>query len=234
MIGSEQSKAADEPVRETDKSVKFWDRIAERYANSPVKDETSYQKKLEVTRDYLQPHMDILEIGCGTGSTAIVHAPFVKHIRAIDISPKMIEIASGKAQAGNVDNVTFEVSTVAALDVADESVDVVLGLSVLHLLEDREEVITKVYTMLKPGGVFVTSTACLGDKMRFFKFIGPVGRWLGLIPLVKVFTAKELELSFTDAGYDIDYQWRPNKGMSVFIVAKKTAQESDKNRTFNI
>jgi hypothetical protein len=50
-----------------------------------------------------------------------------------------------------------------------------------------------------------------------------------LIPLVKVFTSKELENSLNDAGFTIDYHWQPNqstrKGVftlkGVFIVAKK-------------
>ena len=75
---------------------RFWDKIADRYAKKPVSDEAAYQKKLRVTRDYLRPDMDVLEFGCGTGSTAITHAPFVKHIQAIDISSRMIEIAHGK------------------------------------------------------------------------------------------------------------------------------------------
>ena len=43
--------------------------------------------------------MEVLEFGCGTGGTAIIHAPYVKHIRAIDISGNMIAIAKGKAEA---------------------------------------------------------------------------------------------------------------------------------------
>jgi len=202
-------------------SARFWDRVAERYARSPVADEAAYRKKLQVTQDYLRPDMEVLEFGCGTGSTALIHAPHVKHIRAIDISSKMIEIARGKADAGRVDNVTFEVSTIEAFDVADETFDAVLGLSILHLLEDKEAVIAKVHRMLKPGGVFVTSTACLGDTMKFFKLIGPIGAFLGLIPTVKVFTRQELEDSITDAGFSIDHRWQPGKGKAVFIVAKK-------------
>ena len=53
-------------------SSKFWDRIAARYARKPVADEAAYRRKLAVTRDYLAPDMDVLEFGCGTGSTAIV------------------------------------------------------------------------------------------------------------------------------------------------------------------
>jgi cyclopropane fatty-acyl-phospholipid synthase-like methyltransferase len=48
---------------------KFWDRMAERYAKRPVANEDAYRKKLEVTRSYLEPDMQVLEFGCGTGST---------------------------------------------------------------------------------------------------------------------------------------------------------------------
>ena len=80
-----------------DQSTKFWDRIADRYSKQPIADEAAYEKKLRITREYFRPDMEVLEIGCGTGSTAIVHAPYVKHIQAIDLSSKMIEIAHAKA-----------------------------------------------------------------------------------------------------------------------------------------
>ena len=160
-------------------------------------------------------------MGCGTGSTAISHAPYVKHIRAIDASAKMLEIALGRAGAQHIENVTFERTAIDDLCVQDQSVDVVLGLSILHLLEDKAAVIARVYKMLKPGGVFVSSTTCLGDSMRFFKFIAPIGKRLGLMPLVKVFSQKELQDSLTDAGFEFDYLWQPGKGKAMFIVAKK-------------
>jgi ubiquinone/menaquinone biosynthesis C-methylase UbiE len=205
-----------------DQSAKFWDRIAERYSKRPVADEAAYQNKLQVTREYFRPDMEVLEFGCGTGSTAITHAPHVKHIQAIDISSKMIEIAQGKADAEDIENVTFKRSTIEEFSVPDQALDAVLGLSILHLLENKEEVIAKVHRMLKPGGIFVTSTACIGDMMKFFKFVAPIGKFLGLMPLVKVFTKRELEDSLTDAGFQIDYQWQPGKNKAVFIVAKKS------------
>jgi ubiquinone/menaquinone biosynthesis C-methylase UbiE len=212
-----------------DQSAKFWDRIAERDSRRPVADEAAYQKKLQVTREHFHPDMEVLEFGCGTGSTAITHAPHVKHIQAIDISSKMIAIAQGKADANNVVNVTFRQSTIDEFSVSDQTFDAVLGLSILHLLDNKEETIAKIYRMLKPGGIFVTSTVCLGDSMmRFLKPIVPVGRFFGLMPLVKVFTAKELEHSVTDAGFEIDYKWQPSKDKAVFIVAKK-AERADKN-----
>lgn len=202
---------------------KFWDRFAVRYSKSPIADQESYEKKLQITRKYLRSGMEILEFGCGTGSTAILHAPYVKHIHAIDASPRMIEIAQGKADAENVRNITFEQSAIDGFSGADESLDAVLGLSILHLLDNKEEVIAKVHKMLKAGGVFVSSTACLGGTMKFLKIILSIGRCIGLLPLVKFFTSTELEKSLTDAGFGIDYQWQPGKGKSVFIVAKKAA-----------
>ena len=202
-------------------SDKFWDRKAEGYAKSPVSDEETYQRELSETQSFFTPDMQVLEFGCGTGSTAILHTPYVKHIHATDISPKMIEIAQGKAAAENIENVTFECASIDTCSVPYQSLDAVMGHNILHLVANKEEVIAKVHKILKPGGTFVTSTACIGDTMKFFKIIVPVGRFFRLIPLVKVFTTEELVGSLTGAGFTIDHQWSPGKGNAVFIVAKK-------------
>lgn len=210
-----------------DRSSRFWDRIAERYSRRPVADEASYQKKLAITREYLRPEMEVLEFGCGTGSTALVHAPHVKHLHAIDVSSRMIEIARGKAEAAGVENLSFECAEIDSFRAPESRYDAVMGLSILHLVADREKVIAKVHEMLKPGGLFVTSTPCLGDTMKFFKIVGPIGAFLGLIPRVSVFTADELEHSMTGTGFAIDYEWQPARGKAVFLVTKKAGGEAD-------
>lgn len=200
---------------------RFWDRHAKGYAKRRVADEAAYQKKLKMTQDYLKPDMKVLEFGCGTGTTAIIHAPFVRHINAVDISKKMLQIAQAKADSGNVKNVTFEQSSIDDVNATDAAYDAVMGHSILHLLENKEAVIAKIYRILKPGGVFVTSTACLGGTMPVLKVILPIGRFFGLLPLVKFFTAEELEGNLTDAGFRIDHQWQAGKSKAVFIVATK-------------
>ena len=159
----------------------FWDRHAAGYAKRPVADEAAYQRKLKVTQDYLKPEMEVLEFGCGTGTTSIIHAPFVRHIRAIDISKKMLGIAQAKAESGHVKNISFEQSSIDDLNATDATYDAVMGHSILHLLENKEAVIAKVYRMLKPGGIFVTSTACLGGTMPLLKIVLPIGRYFGLV-----------------------------------------------------
>lgn len=202
-------------------SPKFWDRIADRYARQPIADQAAYQRKLEVSREYFRPDMNVLEFGCGTGGTALLHAPYANHIRATDISPEMIAIAEAKRLEAKTQNVRFEVGAVETLSVPDGSVDAVLGLSILHLLQDKDAAIAKVHRMLKPGGVFISSTACLGDTMKFFKLIAPIGHVLGLIPMVKVFTSEHLKTALTTAGFEIEHAWQPGRGKALFVVARK-------------
>ena len=204
-----------------DREAKFWNKLADKYSRRPISDEVSYEKKLETTRQYFQPDMEVLEIGCGTGTTAIAHAPFVKHILATDLAPRMIEIANEKASAAGIDNVTFEASSVDALDVPDASLDAVMAHNLLHLLEDRRRAIEDIHRMLRPGGVFVSSTACIGDMALPLRFIVPIGRFLRLFPLVKVFSAADLKDDLESAGFDIDYEWQPKKNAAVFIVCRK-------------
>lgn len=204
-----------------DREARFWNKLADRYSRRPISDEATYEKKLEITRQYFHPDMHVLEIGCGTGTTAIAHAPYVKHILATDLAPRMIEIARDKARDAGIDNVTFEVSSVDALDVPDGSIDAVMAHNLLHLLDDRDAAIADIHRMLKPGGVFVSSTACIGDLTPLLRLIVPIGRFLRLFPLVKSFSAADLKRSLDNAGFDIDHEWQPRKNAAFFVVCRK-------------
>lgn len=204
-----------------DRETAFWNKLADKYAQRPIADEASYEKKLEITRKHLRPGMEVLEIGCGTGSTAIAHAPYVGHIRATDLSTRMVEIARDKAKAAAIDNVSFDASSVEGLDVSDASLDAVMAHNILHLLENWERAIAEIHRMLKPGGVFVSSTACIRDMMFLFRLIVPVGRALRLFPLVKVFSVAELTGKLEKTGFEIEYEWQPKKNAAVFIVCRK-------------
>lgn len=200
---------------------KFWDRLSDKYAGLPITHEDDYQTKLAATRAYLRPEMRLLEFGCGTGGTAITHAPHVAHIRAIDFSERMLEKARTKAREAGIENVSFERADITTLPFPDAPYNMVLGLSILHLLDDPDAVIAKVYDMLVPGGHFVTSTACLGDTMRVMKLVAPIGRALGKLPRLNVMTHEELAAKFTRAGFEIVHRWHPARDRAVFIIGRK-------------
>jgi ubiquinone/menaquinone biosynthesis C-methylase UbiE len=205
------------------KSDKYWDKIAERYAKSTIADEDTYQRKLTETQSFFEPNMRILEFGCGTGTTAIHHAPHVQHVDATDISENMLEIGRGRAREAGVDNITFTCGTLADFNAEDASLDAVLGLNVIHLVPNRQAVLAEVARILKPGGIFVSSTACLGHSvLRFIKLVAPLGKMLGLMPDVFIMTEEELAAEITRAGFTIERQWHHGKsGIGVFIIARK-------------
>jgi ubiquinone/menaquinone biosynthesis C-methylase UbiE len=201
------------------KPVRIWDFFAKRYAKQPIADEASYQEKLKLTQAYLRPDSEVVEFGCGTGSTAMVHAPRVKHILATDLSSKMLEIARTRADAQGITNITFRQVAVEDLEVPRESKDVVMAHNILHLLEDKEAAIAKAFAVLRPGGVFVTSTVCLSESAKGFRLVAPLARFLGV--LVHFFTAEELEAAFVAAGFEIHHSYRPDLTKALFLVGKK-------------
>lgn len=201
-------------------SPAFWNLIAKFYSKQTIADEAAYEKKLKITQDYFKPDMELLEFACGTGTTAIIHAPYVKHIRAIDFSEKMIAIAKSKAATKNIDNITFEQNRIEELDTKSESFDVIMGHSILHLLKDKDAVIKKVFKLLKPGGLFVSSTICVGDTKGPFRYVAPYLKFIGL-PWLSVFNAEQLIESFKKTGFKIEHQWSPGKDKALFVIAKK-------------
>lgn len=205
------------------KAHKFWDRIANKYSKQPISDEDAYQHKLNITRDYLRPDMQVLEFGCGTGNTAIRHAPFVSHIHGIDISQKMLAHANDNASAAGVGNVTFEVAGIDSFQRPEQSFDMILAMNILHLLNDKDAVMSRVYKLLKPGGFFISSTTCLGENLKYLKLIAPLAKATGLLPILSFFTPAQLVQSHNDAGFELDQRWQKKRGAAVFIVAKKPA-----------
>ena len=205
------------------REARFWDKRAKKYSQRPVAAQASYEKKLDITRSYFTPNSEVLEIGCGTGSTALAFAANVKHILATDISPEMIGIARDKAKAAQIENISFETRAVDDQGIPESRYDVIMAHNLLHLLKDPEAAIVAACRGLKPGGVFVTSSACIGDMSWYFRILAPVGHFLRLFPLIQVFTQTQLKQSHIEAGFEIDQEWLPKKNAAVFIVAIKSA-----------
>ena len=204
------------------KAVEFWDARAESYAKSSMGNEEVYKEKLETTQRYFDADSQVFEFGCGTGTTALHHAPFVQKVVATDISSNMIEIARKKAVAANITNVEFQCSTLEDFEAVDASFDVVMAHNILHLLEDPEQAIKICYRLLKPGGVFVTSTACLGDSFSSWRVLLIVGKILRKVPYVNVLKRETLLRYLKHAGFKVDLEWNRKK-QAAFIILKKPA-----------
>jgi len=180
------------------KTEKIFDMSANTYDKTEGKRfEPIHIKALENTKKYLKGSDIVLDYGCATGTKALELADKVAQVHGIDISSKMIETATKKAAERKIDNVGFTQATLFDERYARESFDVILASAILHLLENRREVVQRITQLLKPRGLFISSTTCLAEKMTFemkFKFL-PVlllGK-TGLVPSIKRFKFSELE-----------------------------------------
>ncbi|NNE50303.1 MAG: class I SAM-dependent methyltransferase [Altererythrobacter sp.] len=160
-------------------------------------------------------------IGCGTGGTAITHARHVAHVTATDVSGKMLEFAKKNAAEAGIDNVTFSATSIESFEAPDGSFDAVLMLSLLHLLENPGAALDKARRLLKPGGLLITSTACLRDNMRWFGMIAPVGVAMGLIPKVQMISEDELRGEIADRGFACLEEFSQGDNRTYFQIARK-------------
>jgi ubiquinone/menaquinone biosynthesis C-methylase UbiE len=201
---------------------KFWDRIANRYAKSPVKNMDAYNKTLERTRAHLSKDDNVLEVACGTGTTALILADSVKHITAIDISSNMVAIAEGKARDQDAKNVSFVHATLDNDKFDKGPYDAILAFNFLHLLSDLPATIGKVHQLLKPGGLFVSKSLCMGENAKLWlKLLIPFQK-LGLIPDFKLLKIDELEGLISQENFEIlETGNYPADPPSRLIVAKK-------------
>ena len=206
-------------------TAEFWDNIAEKYSRSPISDMDAYEYTLGRTRTYLSPDDRVLEVGCGTGSTALLLAENVAEITASDISENMIAIAQNKAQEQQNANVHFVASDVFGAALDDGPYDAVLALNLLHLLEDPRAAIQRLHGLLKPGGFFISKTVCQPGagsslKFRLMKMAIPVMQWMGKAPYVNFMAIRELEELITSEGFDI-VETGNFPPPSRFVVARK-------------
>lgn len=201
--------------------AKFWDKAARKYAATPIKDMTAYEDTLERARHYLTPDDHVLEVGCGTGTTALTLSKSVRSITATDVSQQMLAIAEGKRRDQAISNVTFVPSEIMK-PVAGAPFDAICAFSILHLVDDLPETLMHLRDQLKPGGYVISKTACLREMNRFIPLVVKVMKVFGKAPDVLIFSAEELENSFRRTGFEIvEAGYFGANTHARFVVARK-------------
>lgn len=204
-------------------NIAFWDKVAERYAAMPIGNQEAYEQTLERVADHLNGSDRVVEVGCGTATTALTLAPKVARMLATDASAEMVRIGRETAQAQGVENI--EIVQAASNDgrLATGAHDVVMAFSLLHLVDDLDATLGHVAAMLRPGGLFISKTPCL-RAMWYLRPVLPVLRVLGKAPGGMAFLRPEtLEAAMRRAGFEIvesgDYPAKtpPRR----FVVARK-------------
>lgn len=203
------------------KSEKFWDNRAKYFEGQEGK-ELKYNKAVEKTKEFLKASDVLLDFGCGTGLIANELAKTVKEVKGIDISTKMIDFAKKNATKLKIENVYFSKATIFDDNYKNETFDVITAYSVLHLLEDSGQINQRINELLKPGGLFISETPCLGQKKTFVSMVISLLSKTKLFPRVKSLKFSELEDLIKKKNFQIiEVQEFQDTVPNYFIVAKK-------------
>jgi len=128
-------------------------------------DDDAFTKKLHASRTaahqaafflpYLQPGMDLLDCGSGSGSITVGLAQVIApgQVTGIDISEAEVARAREKAAAEGIANLRFEVGNVYKLAFPAESFDALFAHNVLEHVSEPLKALQEMHRLLKPGGV---------------------------------------------------------------------------------
>ena len=200
----------------------FWDNAAPKYAKSPISDMDGYRDTLARTISHLKPTDRVLELGCGTASTALDLAPHVAQLTATDVSPAMIEIAREKVSEASQHNITLLAAPAGDPSLAEGApYDVILAMNLLHLVPDQAAALAQIRALLKPGGLFISKSACLGEKW-FFKPLVGIMRAIGKAPFVTHQRTHQMRQAILDHGFEmVEELIQPGMAPRLYMVARK-------------
>jgi len=147
---------------------------------------------------HLRPGINVLELGCGTGSFTRELARSGADVVAIDVSPELLEIAKADCSAANV---RYEIQNAYELSYPDAIFDSVVGSSVLHHLE-VEDALREIYRVLKPSGaIYFTEPNMLNPQIAIQKNIPWIKEKLGDSPDETAFFRWPLRRLLEQTGY---------------------------------
>lgn len=204
--------------------ARFWDRTSRKYAKGSIADQAGYERTLNRTRALLRSGDRVLELGCGTGTTALRLAGDVQDYLATDVSAGMITIANEKHAAGPIPALVFRAATAEALTPDAARFNAVLGFNYLHLVRDVPGALRRIHALLAAEGLFISKTPCVGDMNPLIRLAVPAMRAIGKAPYVSAFRAADLSQQVAAAGFDIlAAESHATKGSDYrpYIVARK-------------
>ena len=200
----------------------FWDRAAQRYAKMEMRNPDAYETTLTLVKARLRARDRVLELGCGTGATALRLAPCVADYVASDYSSAMIAIAHQAKDITGMENLTPVVASLGDGAIPEGPYDVVLAFNLLHLLPERTAAFSEIFDLTRPGGYLISKTPCLGGLFRIFQPVLMVLRLFGKAPDFNFITPAALERDIVRAGFEViergDYPSGPPRR---FIVAQR-------------
>ncbi len=141
-------------------------------------------KRRLATRANPQPHEVALDAACGTGDIALALAPAGGRVVGLDITPRMIALAKGRATRSGA-HVEFTVGDMTALPFADAAFDLVTTGYGIRNVPDIPVALAEVRRVLKPRGRFFSldfnrpeNAVLRGAYLAYLRVVGGAIGWL--------------------------------------------------------
>ncbi|MGW1893268.1 class I SAM-dependent methyltransferase [Streptomyces sp. NPDC002004] len=150
--------AAASSDRTTAAIADYWDAAA-----AAFDDEPDHGLRAEPTRDAWARRLyswlpsgplDVLDVGCGTGSLSLLLARAGHRVTGVDLAPRMVEQARTKLAAAGLE-AQFLVGDAARPPTAERSFDVLLSRHLVWTLPDPQAALRAWAARLRPGGRLV-------------------------------------------------------------------------------
>ena len=128
-----------------DEPLGFWKRYGER----------------TVERLALRPGTRVLDVGCGTGASALPAAARVGPtgtVIGIDLADRLLEIARQKAASRNLGNAEFHFGDMEQLGYPDRHFDAVICVFAVFFVPDMAKQLRELWRMLGPDGQLAITT----------------------------------------------------------------------------
>ena len=209
-------------LKSTGKSERFWNNVSKRFGNSNRSMSSPALQFIKQNADnYFKPTDRILDIGCGPGDITLELARKTKEVFATDISEGMIEAATQKADERNYKNIQFIRTDLSDNSFQPYSFEVITAFNMLQYVPDKKILIGKIFELLKPQGLFLSSTACLRERKSFLRFTLAGLTTLNIVPEIGKYTTPELEKEIEESGFTIIEASDISKVPERLIIAKK-------------
>lgn len=157
----------------------------------------------EWLRPLVTPESTVLDLGCGIGRVAYYVAPECRKLWAVDVSPRMLELAAERLAARG--NVSFApCKDVEIPDVPSDSVDVAYSLLVLQHLEREDAflLLEEMYRVLRPGGTVMLTFPNLLSETYLACFLRYAHeRASSQLARARLYTPQEVDCVLRAAGF---------------------------------
>ncbi|MGF7149370.1 SAM-dependent methyltransferase [Sphingomonas zeicaulis] len=182
----------------------------------------------------VHPEMDVLDLGCGDGTTALPAAQRGARVLGVDIAANLVAAGNARAVMGSLDNLRFEEGDACRLDaLADDSFDLVVSVFGAMFAPRPIDAAREMVRVTRPGGRIMMGNWIPGDPTLIARvlqicatytppppegFISPV-TW-GREEMVRErFAAAGIpddRIDCTPATYTFDYPGRPHDFLAIF------------------